>query len=79
MALGSTQPLLGVFPGGKSGRCVRLTTSPPSWAIVTLSGNLNFLEPSGHLRPVMGLLYLLKVIIIIIIIMFNLGITLRAT
>jgi hypothetical protein len=33
MALGSTQPLLKMssrnIPGGKSGRCVRLTTSPP--------------------------------------------------
>jgi hypothetical protein len=25
----------GVLPEGKSGRCIRLTTSPPSWAIVT--------------------------------------------
>ena len=31
----------------KSGRCVRLTTVPPSCAVVTKSGNLNFLEPSG--------------------------------
>jgi len=40
----------------KSGRCVRLI-SPKSWAIVMKSGNLNFLETSGHLGPVMGLLY----------------------
>ena len=25
----------GIFPGGKDGRCVWLTTLPPSWAIVT--------------------------------------------
>ena len=31
---------------------------PPSWATVTQSGNLNFLEPSGHLGPVMGLIYI---------------------
>jgi hypothetical protein len=38
MALGSTQPLQeilpGAFPGGKGGRCVRLTTLPPSCAVV---------------------------------------------
>jgi len=37
----------GVFPGGKGARCVRLTTLPPSCAIVMKSGNLNLLEPSG--------------------------------
>jgi len=30
----------------------------PSCAFVTKSGNLNFLEPSGHLEPVTGLLNL---------------------
>jgi len=44
---------------GKGGWCVRLTTLPPSCAVVMKSGNLNFLEPSGHLGPVTGLLYLL--------------------
>ena len=38
------------FPGGKDGRCVRLTTLPPSCAVVMKSGNLNFLEPSGPLQ-----------------------------
>jgi len=39
-----------VFPGGKGGRCVRLTTLPPSCAVVMKSGNLNFLEPAGPLQ-----------------------------
>jgi len=65
MALGSTQPLTemstrSIFPGGKGGRCVKLTTLPPSGAVVTKSENLNFLEPSG---PVTGLLYLLPTIV----------------
>ena len=30
----------------------------PSSAVVTKSGNLNFLEPSGPVRPVMGMIYL---------------------
>jgi len=58
MALGSTQPLRNEyqehFLGGKSGRCVRLTTLPPSCAVVKKSGNLNFLEPSGPLRACNG-------------------------
>ena len=45
------------FPGGKGGRCVRLTTLPPSCAVVTRSGNLNFWNPLGHSRPITGLLY----------------------
>jgi len=32
----------------------QLTTLPPSCAIVTKSGNLNFLEPSGPLRACNG-------------------------
>jgi hypothetical protein len=31
------------------GQCVRLTTLPPSCAVVMKSWNLNFLEPSGSL------------------------------
>jgi len=42
------------FLGGKGGRCVRLTTLPPSWAVVMKSGNLNFLEPSGPLQACNG-------------------------
>ena len=58
MALGSTQSLTemstGLFPGGKGGRCVRLTTLPPSCAFVMKSGNLNYLEPSGPLQACNG-------------------------
>ena len=39
---------------GKGGRCVRLTTLPPSCAVVMKSGNLNFLEPSGPLQACKG-------------------------
>ena len=38
------------YLGRKGGRCVRLTTLPPSCAVVMKSGNLNFLEPSGPLQ-----------------------------
>ena len=40
--------------GGKGGRCVRLTTLPPSCAVALKSGNLNFLEPSWTLRACNG-------------------------
>jgi len=42
------------FLEGKGGRCVRLTTLPPSCADVTKSGNLNFLEPSGPVQACKG-------------------------
>ena len=59
MALGSTQPLTEmstrcIYWGGKGGWCVRLTTLPPSCAVVMKSGNLNFLEPSGPLQACNG-------------------------
>ena len=56
MALGLTHPLTvpGAFPGGKDGRCVRLTNLPQSCAVVMKSGNLNFLEPSGPLQACNG-------------------------
>ena len=44
----------GEFPGGKCGRCVRLTSLPPPCALVMKSGNLNFLEPSGPLQACNG-------------------------
>ena len=37
---------------------LKVDNLPPSCAFVMKSGNLNFLEPSGHLGPVMGLIYL---------------------
>jgi len=59
MALASNQPLTemrvpGEFPGGKYGRRVRLTTLPPSCAVVMKSENLNFLEPSGPFQACNG-------------------------
>jgi len=38
----------------QGGRCVRLTTLPPSCAVIMKSGNLNFLEPSGSLQACNG-------------------------
>jgi hypothetical protein len=58
MALGSTQPLVKMstrnIPGGKCGRCVRLTTSPPPRAECHKSGSLKLLEPSGPHRARYG-------------------------
>ena len=42
------------FLGVKSGRCVRLTTLPPTWVVVMKSGNLNFLEPFRLLQACNG-------------------------
>ena len=42
------------FLGGSGGRCVKLTTLPPSCAVVMKSGNLKFLEPSGPLQACNG-------------------------
>ena len=51
LALGSTQPLVKMstrnIPGGKGGRCVRLTTYHHT-------GSLNFLEPSGPAQACYG-------------------------
>jgi len=44
----------GTFPGSKGGRCVSLTTLPPSCAVVMKSVNLNFLEPSGPIKACNG-------------------------
>jgi len=60
MALGSTQHLTekstrNISLVGKDGRCVRLTTLPPSWLIVLKSGSLNLLEPSGPVQVCNGI------------------------
>ena len=44
----------GIFPGCKGGRCLRLTTLPPTCATVVKSGNLNFMEHSGPLQTCSG-------------------------
>ena len=58
MDLGSSQPLTemrpGAFPRGKCGRYVRLTTLPPSCAVVVKSENVNFLEPFGPVQACNG-------------------------
>jgi len=56
MALGSTQPLTEMSTRSISlGQPVRKADNlPPSCAVVTKSGNLNFLEPSGPLRACNG-------------------------
>jgi hypothetical protein len=63
MVLESTQPLVKMstrtFLGGKGGRCVRLTTSPPSCAECHENlGDKTSWNPLGHTGPVTGLLYL---------------------
>ena len=63
MALGLTQPLTEMstrnISWGKGGRCVGLTTLPPSCAVVVWSlGTLTSWNPLGHSRPGTGLLYL---------------------
>ena len=54
MTMGSTQPLtemnIKCISWGEGGRSVRLTTLPPSGAVIMKSGNFNFLETSGPLQ-----------------------------
>jgi len=58
MVLGSTQPLTEMstrsVSWGKGGRCVTLTTLPPSCVVVTKSVNHNFLEHSASLQACNG-------------------------
>jgi hypothetical protein len=65
MSLGSTQPLTemstrNTFWGVKVGRCVGLTTLPPSCADWK-SGSLNLLEPSGPVWPVITIALSLQI------------------
>jgi hypothetical protein len=59
MVLGSTQSLTemstGIFPGGKGGRCVRLTNVPLSCTDFLKSGSLNLLEPLGPVKASNGI------------------------
>ena len=60
--------------GGKGGRCVRLTTLPPSCAVVMKSENLNFVEPSGTLQACNGTdlpLYMYHIYCIYILFTYN--------
>ena len=43
------------IPGGKGGRCVRVTTLPPSCVECLEIWSLNRPEPSGPHRPVIGI------------------------
>jgi hypothetical protein len=63
MALGSTHPVPGIFPGDKGGRCVGLTTLPPSCAdcLKNLGASTSW-NPQGLLRSVMGLLYIFLIL-----------------
>jgi hypothetical protein len=62
MALGSTQPLVEMstrdVPGGKGGKCVRMTTYHHIVSMSKKLGALTLLDPSGPAWPVMGVLYL---------------------
>ena len=59
MTLGNSQKWVpGGFPGGKGGRCVRLTTLP--WNL----GTLTSWNPLGHSRPVTGLIYFYLVTVV---------------
>ena len=50
----------GAHPGGRGGRCVRLTTYHHPVPLSRNLGTLTSWNPLGHSRPVMGLLYLYR-------------------
>jgi hypothetical protein len=61
MALGSTQPLMSIMilSGGKDGRCVGLTTLPPSCAdCLEILGASTYWSPRSLTRPLQEQLYI---------------------
>ena len=50
----------GVFPGGKGGRCVRLTTYHHPVPLSRNLGTLTSWNPLGLSRPVMGLIFIVN-------------------
>ena len=67
----------GAFLEGKGSRCLRLTTLPPSCAVVMKSGNLNFLEPSGPVQACNGISlpspYAVRIFLFVAIIQYRSG------
>jgi len=66
MALGSTQPVPGIFPGGKGGRYVRLTIYHHPVPLSQNLGTLTSWNPLGLSRPIVGLLYFYLYVLILV-------------
>ena len=71
-ALESTQPLkmsTRKLLEGEGGRCVKVTTLPPSQCRMSRrSGSLNLRNPTKPLRLVTGNLYLLVVVVVVVVV-----------
>ena len=59
-----------MFPGGKGGRCLGLTTLHLHVPIALKSGNLKLLEPSGPVRACNGIAFLFIYLFICLFIYF---------